>query len=46
MKDVTILFVIALALAIAGGVLGVIARAWAIVCVAAAAALIAVALLF
>lgn len=46
MKDATVFLVLALAAAIAGGVLGVIARAWAVVCVAVSAALIAAALLF
>ena len=42
----TILLVVSLALAIAGGVIGGIARAWAIVLVAAAAAVVALVLLF
>jgi hypothetical protein len=46
MKDNTVLLVIALAFAIAGGVMGVMAKAWAIVLIAAAAVLVAVALLF
>jgi hypothetical protein len=46
MKDNTVLLVISLALAIAGGVLGAVARAWAIVLVAAAAAIVALVLLF
>ena len=46
MKDATLIVVIALALAIAGGVLGVIGKAWAVVCVAAAVGLVVAALLF
>jgi len=42
----TILLVVSLALAIAGGVIAGIARAWAIVLVAAAAAVVALVLLF
>jgi hypothetical protein len=42
----TILLVVALALAIASGVLGVLAKAWAIVLVAVATVVIAAVLLF
>lgn len=46
MKDNTVLLVIALALAIAGGVLGAVTRAWAVVLVAAAAVILSLVLLF
>jgi len=47
MKDQnTILLVISLALAIASGVMGVLAKAWAVVLVAVAAGIIAAVLLF
>lgn len=47
MKDNnTLLLVVALAFALAGGILGVVQRAWGVVCVAVAAVILAAIQLF
>jgi hypothetical protein len=45
-KDNTLLLVVALALAIAGGVIGFTQKSWAVVLIGAAAAITALVLLF